>query len=66
MEEYVIAAQSSCQLTIFRRAEGWVAELLSGPEAVAEFRSLGFSVPLAELYKGVFPESPLAEGVGAE
>ena len=57
MEEYVIAAQSSWRLTIFRRADGWVADIVSGPDAVAEFRSLGVSVPLAEIYRGVFPES---------
>ena len=57
MEEYVIAAQSSWRLTIFRRADGWVADIVSGPDAVAEFRSLGVSVPLAEIYRGVLPES---------
>jgi Uma2 family endonuclease len=66
MEEYVIAAQSSAQLTIFRRTEGWVAEIVSGPEAVAEIRSLGVSIPLAEIYRGVFPESSSAGHVGAE
>jgi Uma2 family endonuclease len=64
MEEYVIAAQSSAQLTIFRRSEGWVAEIVNGPEAVAEFRSLGVSIPLAEIYQGVLPESSLAGGNG--
>ena len=64
MEEYVIAAQSSWQLTIFRRTEGWVAEVVRGPEAVAELRSLGVSIPLAEIYRGVFPESSSAGGVG--
>ena len=66
MEEYVIAAQSSWQLTIFRRTENWVAEIVSGPEAVAEFRSLGLSVPLAEIYQGVFPESASSGRVGVE
>jgi Uma2 family endonuclease len=66
VEEYVIAAQSSCHLTIYRRAEGWVAELISGPEAVVEFRSLGVSVTLAEIYRGVFPESASAGYVGTE
>jgi Uma2 family endonuclease len=66
MEEYVIAAQSSAQLTIFRRSEGWVAEIVSGAEAVVEFRSLGLSIPLAEIYRGVFPESSSAGGVGAQ
>jgi Uma2 family endonuclease len=66
MEEYVIAAQSSWQLTIFRRTEGWVAENVSGPDAVAEFRSLGVSIPLAEIYRGVFPESASAGRVAKE
>jgi Uma2 family endonuclease len=66
MEEYVIAAQSSWQLTIFRRTENWVPEIVSGPDAVAEFRSLGVSVPLAEIYRGVFPESASAGRVGTE
>ena len=66
MEEYVIAAQSSWQLTIFRRTENWVAEIVSGPEAVAEFRSLGLSVPLAEIYRGVFPEAASSGRVGVE
>jgi Uma2 family endonuclease len=66
MEEYVIAAQSSWRLTIFRRADGWVADIVSGPDAVAEFRSLGVSVPLAEIYRGVFPESALAGRVVEE
>ena len=57
MEEYVIAAQSSAQLTIFRRSEGWVAEIVSGAEAAAEFHSLGVSIPLAEIYAGVLPKS---------
>jgi Uma2 family endonuclease len=66
MEEYVIAAQSSWRLTIFRRADGWVADIVSGPDAVAEFRSLGVSIPLAEIYRGVFPESASAGRVVEE
>ncbi len=65
VEEYVIAAQSSCQFTILRRAEGWVPELLSGLDAVAEFRSLGVSIPLAEIYGGVFPGSLSGEHEGS-
>jgi Uma2 family endonuclease len=61
VEEYVIVAQSSWQLTILRRAEDWVPKVVSGPEAVAEFQSLGISVPLAEVYCGVFSEPASAE-----
>jgi Uma2 family endonuclease len=56
VEEYVIAAQCSRQLTIYRRAQNWVPEVVSGVEGVAEFRSLGVSVPLAEIYRKVFVE----------
>jgi Uma2 family endonuclease len=66
MEEYVIAAQSSPRLTIFRRAERWTPKVVNGPEAVAEFRSLGVSIPLAEIYQGVFPDSAPAKGVDPE
>ena len=66
MEEYVIAAQGSAQFTIFRRAEGWVAEVVTGLDAAAEFRSLGVSIPLVEIYRGLPPEAASAESVGPE
>jgi Uma2 family endonuclease len=54
LDEYVIAAQKRAELTIYRRAGQWSPEIVSGPRAVAEFRSLGLSVPLAEIYEDVF------------
>ena len=65
VEEYVIAAQSSWHLTILRRAENWVPEVVSGRDGVAEFRSLGVAVPLAEIYRRPFSES-VADGSGPE
>jgi Uma2 family endonuclease len=56
VEEYVIAAQSSWHLTIHRRSENWVPERVKGPEGVAELRSLGVSIPLSEVYRGVFAD----------
>lgn len=53
IEEYVIVAQHSHQLTIRRRAENWVPDLVAGPEGVAELRSVGVSIPLAEVYEDV-------------
>ena len=49
---------------------GWlegfqVPEIISGPEGVVELRSLGIAVPLAEIYRGVFPESA-EDGSGPE
>ena len=54
LDEYVIASQKRAELMIFRRAEHWQPDVVTGPRAVAQFRSLGLSVPLAEIYEGVF------------
>jgi Uma2 family endonuclease len=54
LEEYVIAAQKSAQLTIYRRAEDWQPDVVVGSGAVAAFRSLDMAVPLAEVYERVF------------
>jgi hypothetical protein len=35
-----------------RRAENWRPQSYSGPEATVEFRSIGLSVPLAQIYEG--------------
>jgi hypothetical protein len=39
------------------RAENWRPQLYTGPEAVVEFRSIGLSVPLAQIYEGTLPGS---------
>ncbi len=54
IEEYVIAAQDARELMIYRRKEHWRAELIAGPDAVAEFRSIGLSLPLERIYEDVF------------
>jgi len=60
VEEYVIAAQKTQEVTIYRRSGGWAAERVVGRDGVVEFRSLGMSVPLAEIYDDVFgkPQAP--------
>jgi Uma2 family endonuclease len=59
LEEYVIVSQKRAELTIYRRAEHWQPDVVIGPRAMADFRSLGLSVPLAAIYEGVF-SGPLA------
>jgi Uma2 family endonuclease len=66
VEEYVIAAQSSRQLTIYRRAENWAPEVVSGLEGVVELCSLDVSIPLAEIYCKVFPEPASPDRAGPE
>jgi Uma2 family endonuclease len=52
VEEYVLLAQDDHKITVQRRAENWRPQLYTGPQAVAEFRSIGLSVPLAQIYEG--------------
>jgi Uma2 family endonuclease len=56
MEEYVIASQKRAELNIYRRAARWLPEIVSGVGAIAEFRSLGVSVPLTVIYEEVLHE----------
>jgi Uma2 family endonuclease len=52
LEEYVVLAQDDHQVTVHRRAEKWRPQSYSGPQAKVEFRSIGLSVPLAQIYEG--------------
>jgi Uma2 family endonuclease len=54
IDEYVILAQHSHQLTMQRRNDNWVPHIVSDLTAAVEFQSVGVSVPLAEIYDGVF------------
>jgi Uma2 family endonuclease len=62
MEEYVIASQKQAELTIYRRAARWLPEIVSGLHAMGDFRSLGVSVSLAEIYEDVFREPARLSG----
>lgn len=52
LEEYVIVAQDTIEVTVFRREEGWKSELLESRGSILELRSIGLSLPLAEIYAG--------------
>ena len=58
LDEYVIASQEQYQLIFYRRADDWAPTQVSGFDATAEFRSLGLSVELAEIYEGVRERRP--------
>jgi Uma2 family endonuclease len=55
IEEYVLLEQSEHRITVHRRADNWMPQVYSGPEAVAEFQSISLSVPLAQIYAGTLP-----------
>ena len=57
IEEYVVASQKRAELIIYRRVAHWLPEIVSGDRAVAEFRSLGVSVPLSAIYEDVFRDA---------
>jgi Uma2 family endonuclease len=62
LDEYVTASQKRPEVTIYRRADHWRPDVAVGLRAVAEFRSFGLSVPLAEIYEGVvFAAAPTTE-----
>lgn len=50
LEEYVFVAQSHPEVTLHRRSESWKPIVLTSPDAAADFRSIGLSLPLARIY----------------
>jgi Uma2 family endonuclease len=52
LEEYVLVAQDKHQVAVHRRQEDWQPRLYEGPQTFAEFRSIGLSLPLAQIYEG--------------
>jgi Uma2 family endonuclease len=53
LKEYVLVAQDALDVTIYRSCEDWRPQRLGAPEEVAEFRSIGLSLPLTQVYRGV-------------
>ncbi len=50
LEEYVLVAQDRCEVTVFRRGEHWRPVSYRVPEDLAEFRSIGLTLPVARIY----------------
>ena len=55
VEEYVLLEQDEHRVIVHRRAANWKPHTYVGPEAVAEFQSIGLSVPLTQIYLGTLP-----------
>src|SRR6185437_6841495 len=53
IEEYVLVEQDRPRIIVHRRAEGWRPMLYADTAALVEFRSIGLSIPLAEIYERV-------------
>jgi len=50
IEEYLLLEQSEPKVTVLRRADEWRPQIYIGADAVLELRSIGLSVPLAQIY----------------
>jgi Uma2 family endonuclease len=53
LEEYVLIAQDTPQVTLHRRSVRWEPIVLADVDAIAEFQSLDLSLRLADVYDGV-------------
>ena len=53
LEEYALVGQDRMEITLFRRANRWKAELTSRPEEVLRLQSLEFTMPLAAVYEAL-------------
>lgn len=53
LEEYVLISQRAPELAIHRRCEQWTPRVARSLEAVAEFRSIGLSLSLAQIYESI-------------
>jgi Uma2 family endonuclease len=53
LEEYVLISQTRPEVIVFRRNADWKPDLVAGLEKDLHLRSIGLSIPLSELYRGV-------------
>ena len=53
VEEYVMVAQDSAQIMVYRRAQKWAPRVHTGPDSIVTFQSIGFSLGLGQIYEGV-------------
>jgi len=53
LAEYVLVAQASREITVFRRVKNWKAETIAAAKATLTLESLGIKLPLSAIYEGV-------------
>jgi Uma2 family endonuclease len=52
LEEYLLVAQRSMEVTVLRRSENWSPQVLTAPENVFESRAVEVKIALADIYEG--------------
>ena len=58
VEEYILVAQDRMEVTVFRRAAQWAAEVLVAPSEKLALRSIDFTMGLEAVYEGVKVKEP--------
>ncbi len=53
LEEYLLVAQRSMAVTVFRRSENWSPQILTAPQDVFESRAVEVNIALADIYDGI-------------
>jgi Uma2 family endonuclease len=53
LEEYVLVSQTVPEVTLYRRANQWKAEVVPGAKATVHLKSLKLKLPLKAVYEGV-------------
>jgi len=61
LEEYVLVAQDRPEVTVFRRANNWRAEVFSRADEGVALRSIDLELPLSMIYEDVLPEISRSE-----
>jgi Uma2 family endonuclease len=51
LEEYILVSQAGPELTVFRRANKWAAEKVSGLKSKVTFQSLKVCLPVSAIYE---------------
>ena len=55
LEEYVLVAQRTPEVTFYRRDSDWEPVVVRSPEGVAEFQSISLFLPMTRLYADALP-----------
>lgn len=50
LEVYVMISQNDCSVTLYRRATGWMPEVITDPAGALEVAPLKFSLPFSKLF----------------
>ena len=66
LEEYVLVAQDTLRVEVYRRDTGWDLEIYTAVNAPIELRSIGLTLSVLDVYEGLPELLKIAESPSAE